>query len=281
MTANDTSLEELRTGLARLRSDSARPDASIVVPVNAQADLEIVLTLIRDLVSYRGRHAFEVVLLVNNFPEDDPPAELDTYEKLGMRVEGMPNVWRQGEAVCFTARMEGVRAASSERVISFDADSRIPSPSLLLDWYVRQFESSAAAAYTHVGHYDLRPLWSVRARIAAHHAARWLKRVAFGIPTTRGSNYAVDRAALLPLYEGNLLADDLNVGPALKSAGGEVVYSGARDLQVLTSGRKFQGGWLKLVRYLGYRLGYNVRMIGAPKEGRRGQDGGYHREPMR
>jgi Glycosyltransferase like family 2 len=279
-TANDTSLEALGTGLARLRGSSAFPDASIVVPVNAQADLEIVLSLIRDLVSYRGRHTFEVLLLVNNFPEEDPPAALDEYERLGMRVVGVPNVWRQGEAVCFSARMEAVRAASCERVISFDADSRIPNPSLLLDWYVRQFEGGAAAAYTHVGHYNLRPLWSVRARIAAHHAARWLKRVVFAIPTTRGSNYAVDRAALLPLYERKLLADDLNVGPALKSAGGEVVYSGARDLEVLTSGRRFLGGWLKLIRYLAYRLGYNVRMI-ADKDGRRRRDAWYHREPMR
>jgi hypothetical protein len=99
------------------------------------------------------------------------------------------------------------------------------------------------------------------------------------IPTTRGSNYAVDRRVLLPLYERNLLSDDLNVGPALKSAGGDVVYSGARSLQVLTSGRRFQGGWLKLFRYLAYRLGYNVRMIASSNRGRR--DSWYHRAPMR
>jgi hypothetical protein len=49
---------------------------------------------------------------------------------------------------------------------------------------------------------------------------------------------------------------------------------------VLTSGRKFQGGWLKLIRYLGYRLGYNVRMIPARRHDRR-RDARYHREPMR
>jgi hypothetical protein len=174
--------------------------------------------------------------------------------------------------------MLGIQSASSDRAICFDADSRIPNPSLLLDWYVSQFERGAVAAYTHVGHYDLLPLWSVRARIAAHHAARWLKRVAFRIPTTRGSNYAVDRTELLPLYGRRLLADDLNVGPALKSAGGEVVYSGARSLEVLTSGRKFRGGWLKLFRYLAYRLGYNLRMISS-RRGRR--DAWYHRAPMR
>jgi len=106
-----------------------------------------------------------------------------------------------------------------------------------------------------------------------------LKRVPLRIPTTRGSNYAVDRRVLLPLYERNLLSDDLNVGPALKSAGGDVVYSGARSLQVLTSGRRFKGGWLKLFRYLAYRLGYNVRMIASSNRGRR--DAWYHRAPMR
>ena len=272
-------LEAIRRGVERLRGDpSVGPDGSIVVPVNARADLELVLTLLGDLISYNGPHTFEIVLLVNNFPPGRPPPEIEAFNRLGIRVESVADVWRQGEAVCFSARMAGIKAASAERVVSFDADSRVPDAQSLLDWYVRQFERGAAGAYTHVGYYDLLPLWSVRARIAAHHAARWIKRVPLRIPTTRGSNYAVDRGALLPLYERHHLSDDLNVGPALKSAGGGVVYSGARPLQVLTSGRRFQGGWLKLFRYLAYRLGYNVRMI-ASSRGRR--DAWYHRAPMR
>ena len=35
------------------------PDASIVVPVNAQGDLENVLTLLDDLGRYEGPHEFE------------------------------------------------------------------------------------------------------------------------------------------------------------------------------------------------------------------------------
>ena len=214
------SLEAIRLGVERLRGDpSVRPDGSIVVPVNAQADLELVLTLLGDLISYSGPHTFEIVLLVNNFPPGSPPPEIEAFNRLGIRVESVADVWRQGEAVCFSARMAGIKAASAERVISFDADSRVPDAQSLLDWYVRQFERGAAGAYTHVGYYDLLPLWSVRARIAAHHAARWIKRVPLRIPTTRGSNYAVDRGALLPLYERHHLSDDLNVGPALKSAG--------------------------------------------------------------
>jgi Glycosyltransferase like family 2 len=275
------SLERLSAELARVRGDpSAPPDASIVVPVNAQADLERVMSMVTDVVAYRGGHTFEVVLVINNYAPDDPPPELRTYARAGMGVVGVPNAWRAGEAVCFTARIPGLRIASSDRVILFDADTRIPNPTALFDWYVEQFAHGAAAAYTHVGHYDARRLWSVRARIASHHLARWVKRVVLRIPTTRGSNYAVDRTVFLPLYEQGLLADDLNVGPTVKSAGGRVAYSGSRELRVLTSGRKFRGGWRKLARYLRYRLLYNVRLIArADGKGRRGNP--YHRRPLR
>ena len=155
----------------------------------------------------------------------------------------------------------------------------MPNPTPLLDWYVSRLEEGAAAAYTRVGYYDLRPLWSVRARIAVHHGARWAKRNILHIPTLRGSNYAINRSLFLALYDQGLLMDDLNVGPTVKAKGGSVAYSSERDLLVLTSGRKFQGGWLKLIRYLGYRLGYNVRMIPARRDRRR--DARYHREPMR
>jgi hypothetical protein len=274
-------LERLGADLARLRGDPASPpDASIVVPVNAQADLETVLGVLGDVAAYVGERSFEVVLVINNYPVDEPPPETERYAGAGMRVVAVPNVWREGEAVCLTARVPGARAAASERLILFDADCRIPEPSRLLDWYVHQFERGAKAAYTRVGHYELRPLWSVRARIAAHHLARWTKRVILRVPTTRGSNYAVDRALFLRLYERGLLIDDLNVGPAVKSAGGHVAYSGARGLDVLTSGRKFHGGWRKLAHYLRYRLLYNVRVLQAHASDRKGRDP-YHHKPLR
>jgi hypothetical protein len=274
-------LERLSADLARLRGDAASPpDASIVVPVNAQADLEAVLSALSQVAGYRGDRSFEVVLVINNYPVDEPPPEIETYAGAGMRVVAVPNVWREGEAVCLTARVPGARAAASERLILFDADCRIPDPSRLLDWYVQQFERGAEAAYTHVGYYGLRPLWSVRARIAAHHLARWVKRVVVRIPTTRGSNYAVDRTVFLRLYEDGRLIDDLNVGPEVEAAGGRVAYSGSRGLQVLTSGRKFRGGWRKLARYLRYRLLYNVRVLQARAgDGKRGKP--YHRKPLR
>ena len=273
-------LEQLGAELGRVRGERALPpDASIAIPVNAQADLENVLVVLSDIARYRGQRTFEVVLVINNYPADDPPGEIATYAAAGMRVVWVPNVWRAGEAVCLSARVPGIRAAEAERVILFDADCRIPEPTLLLDWYVDRFRSGAQVAYTRVGHYDLRPLWSVRARMAAHHVSRWVKRVLLRIPTTRGSNYGVDRAAFLRAYEGGLLTDDLNVGPAVKAAGGRVVYAGAPRLQVLTSGRKFRGGWRKLARYLRYRLLYNVRVLRAHANKRARKP--YHQRPLR
>jgi Glycosyltransferase like family 2 len=273
-------LERLGAELARVRGDRAvPPDASIVIPVNAQGDLETVFVVLGDIGRYRGRHTFEVVLVINNYPPDDPPDEIATYAATGPSVVSVPNVWRVGEAVCLSARVPGIRAAEAERILLFDADCRIPEPTLLLDWYVDQFRRGAQVAYTRVGHYDLRPLWSVRARMGAHHFSRWVKRVLLRIPTTRGSNYGVHRTAFLRAYEGGLLADDLNVGPAVKAAGGRVVYAGERRLQVLTSGRKFRGGWRKLARYLRYRLLYNVRLLRA-QAGKRTQKP-YHQKPLR
>jgi hypothetical protein len=273
-------LERLGTELARLRGDpTVTPDASIVIPVNAQADLENVLDVVGEITRYRGPRTFDVNLVVNNYPPDEIPAAAKAYNAAGMRVLTIPSVWRVGEAVCLSARIPGIRAASAERIIVFDADCRIPNPTLLLDWYVDQFERGATLAYTRVAHFDLRPLWSVRARIFAHHASRSIKRVLLRIPTTAGANYAVDRGAFLRAYEQGFLVDDLNVGPALKALGGRVAYSGARPLQILASGRKFRGGWLKLIRYLRYRLLYNLRLL--PVRPRERQETPYHQKPLR
>ena len=143
--AKSESLDAIRLGVERLRGDpSVPPSASIVVPVNAQGDLELVVALVGDLISYDGPHTFEIVLLVNNFPPEGPPPEIEALERLGLRVESVPDVWRRGEAVCFSARMVGIKAAASERVISFDADSRVPNAPSLLDWYMAALACDAA-----------------------------------------------------------------------------------------------------------------------------------------
>lgn len=256
-------LEGAETRLARLRGDpTAPPDASVVIPVNAQTDLENVLAIVGDIARYQGQHTFEVVLVVNNYAPEDPPPEIEEYRALGLRVVSIPSLRRAGETTAaFAARVPGVEAAATDRVLLFDADCRIPNSTRLFDWYVRELEHGADIAYTHVGYHELRKRASVKARILVHHAMRWAKRVVFGIPTTRGSNYAARRSTFLTLYEQGLLAEDLNVGPTVKARGGRIAYSGSRDLVVLTSGRRFKGGWLKLARYLRYRLRYNLRML--------------------
>jgi hypothetical protein len=265
-------LDELRPSLARLRGDTATaPDASIVIPVNAQADLDTVrTTVLADVVRYEGPHAFEVVLVINNFPPDELPAAIEAYRDAGLTVAAVPSVWRRGEAVCLTARVPGIREAASERIVLFDADCRVPNPTRLLDWYVEQFDSGADVVYSRVDYFDLRKLWSVRARILVHRIARWFKRAALRFPTTRGSNYGVRRDVFLRLYDEGRISDDLNVGPAAKAGGHRIAYSGDRSLAVLTSGRKFKGGWKKLAFYLVYRLRYNARLLlargGKPRE---------------
>jgi hypothetical protein len=270
MSANNApGLDRLGVELKRLRGDrAALPDASVIVPVNAQEDLRNVLRIVEDIARYEGDATFEVVLVINNYPVEEPPRELGAYARAGMRTVGVPDVRRPGEVVSFTARVPGAREASSDITVHFDADCRIPNPSALLTWYVDQLRNGAQAAYSRVEYYDLRPLWSVRARIAVHHAARWMKRVVLRIPTVRGSNYAVDRTLFLRLYDDGMLIDDLNVGLAVKAAGGPLAYSGNPELRVLTSGRRFKGGWMKLARYLRYRLLYNLRVLRIPRAGR-------------
>jgi hypothetical protein len=255
-------LRAVAESISRLRGPADRPpDATIVIPVNAQADLGHACHALSELGGYRGRYTFDVVLVVNNYAPNEVPPEVAAYREAGAHVVALPSAWRPGEVVSFTARIPGIKAASSQAIICLDADVRVRNPTALLDWYVERLREGAAAAYTHVGYYDLRPLLSVRSRIAIHHAARWVKRVLLRIPTLRGSNYAVERDLLLALYDDGLLTDDLNVGPAFKRRRGAVVYSGAPELVVLTSGRRFTGGWRKLARYLVYRLRYNLLVL--------------------
>ncbi len=232
-----------------------------MIPVNAQGDLDNVWQILGDLAGYGGRHRLELVLVVNNYPDGQPPPALAEYRLTGATVVAIPDVRRPGEAVGFSARIPGIRAASSEVVLTFDADCRVPHPGSLIDWYVSQFEGGADCAYTHVAYYQFRERPSIRARFVIHHTSRWFKRVVLRIPTNRGSNYAVRRTRLLELYDEGMLADEINVGPTIKACGGSVAYSGQRKLTVLTSGRMFSGGWFKLVRYFAYRLRYNWRVL--------------------
>lgn len=250
-------IKEIRGDLREL------PHASIAIPVNAQGDLETVLTVLSDIAEYSGSHRIEIILAINNYPEGEEPPEIKQFEDMGIIVAGVPSVRRPDEAVCFSARMTGLPPANTDYMILFDADCRIRNSTALIDWYVKQLSSGADLAYAHVAYYDLLNLASVRFRIFAHHGSRWFKRVILGIPTTRGSNYGVNRKQMLEFYNQRLLSDDLNVGPTMKKFNRKIVYSGAPELVVLTSGRMLTEGWIELFRYLRYRLKYNMKMLPA------------------
>lgn len=253
---------KLRNQISRLRGEKLTPpDASIVIPVNAQGDLKNVLKVLNDIAEYDGINILEIILVINNYSPDKLPSELITYCDLGLKVIGIPNVRRPGEAVGFSARIPGIKEATCETILLFDADVRIINSNALIDWYIGEFKKGAALAYTHVGYFDLRKSLSIRFRIFLHHLARWIKRVIFRIPIARGSNYAVQKTLMIECYDKGLLADEMNVGPVFKSLGEKVVYSGAKNLIVLTSGRMFTPGWRKIFRYFRYRLKYNIRVL--------------------
>ena len=257
-------LDGIRDALATslLPREGVAPDASIVVPVNARGDLDNIVRLLEDLGRYRGPHRFDVVLVLNNYAADGPAPGGDELRRLGVTLLEMPTLDPPpGQVVPLTGRLRGMGAARTEWVILFDADCRIPEPTPLLDWYVERGRAGDGAAYTRVGYWGLRPGSSIRARMAVHHGARWVKRVVLRIPTTRGSNYAVQRGALERLHAEGLIADELNVGPAIKATGRRVSYNGDPSLDVLTSGRMFRGGWRRLAGYLRYRFMYNLRVL--------------------
>jgi hypothetical protein len=241
-----------------------RPDVSIVIPVNAQGDIAGVLATLTDIAAYSGGNSVEVILVINNYLPPLSVPDLSGFEALGVRIISLPSVRRPdrpGEAVCLSARIPGVRAARADYVVLFDADCRIPNITELLDWYLKQFHRGATAAYTAVHYYDLQPTLAVRTKIAIHHVSRWGKRSIWRIPTTRGSNYAIQQAVMLDLYDDGVLADDCNVGPACKALKGQVAYSGRKSLRVYTSGRMFRAGWRRIVPYFFYRLRYNLRVL--------------------
>jgi len=241
---------------------SAAPDLSIIIPMNAQVDIDNALTLLGDLAAYRGPAVVETIIVANNFDEASPPVRLAELEAAGARLVRIPHVEvRPGEVISFAARIPGAREARTSGTAHFDADVRVPNAAPLIAWYADRMQAGFDLAYTGVGHFDLPSATSVRASIAIHHASRWVKRVVLRVPTARGSNYAIRREMLLDAYERGMLADDLNVGPVVKKLGGRIAYNGDRALRVLTSGRMYRGGWSKLVRYYVYRLRYNLRVL--------------------
>ena len=249
-------------GVARLRGNpSVQPGAAIIVPVNAQKDLENFYSLLEDLVKYHGNYSCEVIPIINNYPAGDPPPDIEYLSRLGLRVISIPDVRKTGETVSFSARVPGVQAACMENTIHFDADCRIPNITPLLDYYIEQLNAGNMLVYTPVDFFDLPGELVIRIRVAMHHLARSLKRNILKIPTPRGSNYAVNRALFLQLYETGRLRDDIQLGPNIKAMGCKHQYGAAREMTVLTSGRKIRKSWLRIFRYIYRRLLFNLRYI--------------------
>lgn len=254
-------LPDLKEQLRRLRGDASQPPrASIIIPVNAEKDLRNIFHLLGDISAYQGRHPIEVILVINNYPAAAPPPEIQELCGLGLQVQSHPDLRKRGEKICLTARMPGVRNAAADLVIHFDADCRIPDSTALLDWYIAQFEAGMQLAYTHIDYFDLPEGWATRARMAIHHAFRWLKRVILRVPVSRGGNYAIQRNLMLDMYERGMLTRDIKVGPTVKAAGGRIAYSGDRARVVMTSGRNFTGTWQELLKYIRFRIGYYRRV---------------------
>lgn len=251
----------LKEHLLRLRGDAnTHPDASIVIPVNAQKDLLNISRLLSDLARYSGPNHVELILVVNNYPAENPPAEIELYRQAGLTVLGIPRVEHEG-GVALAARIPGIRAAKSSATLLFDADCRIPHATALINWYIARFEEGCDLAYTHVDYTDLPPGISVKVRMFVHHGSRWLRRNFLRMPTSRGSNYAIRRKLILDLFDQGRIPYDFHVGPAVKSIGGKIAYSGAKELVVLTSGRFFAQGWAVLISYLIWRTGYYRRVL--------------------
>ena len=241
---------------------SSSPSLAIVVPMNAQADMENALALLRDLSASRSSATIETIVVANNFEADAPPPRLAEIEAMGVTVLRIPQVeLKPGEVISFAARIPGARHATGPFTIHFDADCRVPHADALIGWYAAQAAADVDLAYTSVGHYGLSSGSSIRVSMAIHHTSRWVKRVLLRIPTARGSNYMIRREMLLDAYDRGMLADDINVGPVVKSLGGRIAYNGDRRLRVLTSGRMYRSGWGAMLRYYLYRLRYNLRVL--------------------
>ena len=110
----------LQSSFAALRGDLAQtPDISVVIPVNAQGDLQNAVALLNDIALYRGKYCLEVFLVVNNYHPEELPEAIGFFESLGVTVISIPNVRKSGEGVPFSARMPGIVAAQTEAAIQF------------------------------------------------------------------------------------------------------------------------------------------------------------------
>jgi hypothetical protein len=257
-----------------------KPNASIIIPVNALFDLQKVQNTLLDISNYKGPHLIEVILVINNYTVDSPPPIIEEFKSNGIKVQAVPQILSEKEINTLTqrlygpnvkrsskltsarsfrifkARILGSRLASSEILIHFDADCRIPDITSLLNWYVEKLQSGANLAYSHVDYYELPSGLATKIYLKIHHIFRWAKRTILGIPTSRGSNYALLRKPFIELFEHNNLNADNKVGPSFKKRGWKISYNRNPEFVVFTSGRDFIKNWRSLWEYGVWRINY-------------------------
>ena len=69
-------MQHLRENVIRLRGNLEQaPEASIIIPVNAQGDLQAVLVPVNDIAQYTGKHTAEIILVINNYAPTEAPPE--------------------------------------------------------------------------------------------------------------------------------------------------------------------------------------------------------------
>ena len=89
-----------------------------MVPVNAQGDLEKVRDLLGDIGRYAGSTALEVVLVVNNFPPQAPPAEIADLERLHYAVGNSIALHKYSGAALPSKRGKGLDYTLGEGAVS-------------------------------------------------------------------------------------------------------------------------------------------------------------------
>jgi hypothetical protein len=254
--------EELRRHMQRLRGTAeADPNASLIVPISARSGFSLIQGLIGDLARYRGSYTLEIILMVAASLAGSAPEEIEHLRGLGLQVIAAPEGGQNWEAVQLEARAQGVEAARAGITLHFSPDARLPDATALIDWYIQSLYSVYQLAYSQISYYGLPDGMNTRLSLALVDTFRKVKRVLLGVPTTRGSNYAINRHLFLKLYESGKLTVDLPVGLAVRLAEARSRYSSERRLQVYLSAHKYSPQSLLNLHRILRRLRYNLRAI--------------------
>ncbi len=223
--------------------NSQQPDLAIVIPVNAQGDLDNVLLLLQDISDYSGANRFQIILVVNNYPVETPPVNhISRYRAAGVEILELPELTgHAGIPPGLKARMAALDFVKCRAAVFFDADCRMPHPTVCLDWYAEAFKDPLTQlAYTKIAYFNWPPGVGMWLWLRVHYLWRWTKRNVLRIPTPQGASYAMDRKVKKELYDGGYLADETAIGRLAQSFSHKTVYNGSRPCRILTDARMYE-----------------------------------------